>query len=275
MRDAAVTATPTHGRVLIVAGSDSGGGAGIQADLKTFEALGVFGTSAITAITAQNTRGVTDVVVLEPEAVVHQIEAVAADFAIGAVKTGMLATAPIVEAAGETIQRLGLGPLVVDPVMVATSGDPLLAPDAVEAYRRVLFPLADVITPNTLEAQALTGLPVRTLDDARRAADALRQLGVRAALVKGGHLDGETEAVDVLADQEGETLFRSERIETTSTHGTGCTMASAIAAHLANGHALREAIAGAKTYLTEALRHAPGLGSGHGPVRHLWSLTKP
>lgn len=259
---------------LTIAGSDSGGGAGIQADLKTFEALGVFGTSAITAVTAQNTRGVTDVVVLEAEAVVNQIEAVASDFALGAVKTGMLATAPIVRAVAEAIARLALVPVVVDPVMVATSGDPLLAPDAVYAYRRDLFPLAALLTPNTHEAAALVGYPVRTLDDARRAAADLRQSGASAVLVKGGHLDGETEAVDVLVDAGGERVYRSERIETTSTHGTGCTLASAVAAHLARGEALREAIASAKAYLTEALRHAPGLGSGHGPVRHLWRLAE-
>ena len=258
---------------LTIAGSDSGGGAGIQADLKTFEALGVFGTSAITAVTAQNTRGVTEVVVLEPEIVVAQIQAVASDFDLGAVKTGMLATAPIVRAVAETLARLALSPVVVDPVMVATSGDALLAPDAVEAYRRELFPLATLVTPNTHEAEALVGFPVRTLDDARRAADALRQPG-RAALVKGGHLEGETDAVDVLADDEGEHMYRTERIDTTSTHGTGCTLASAIAAHLARGESLRDAIANARNYLTDALRHAPGLGGGHGPVGHFWALTE-
>ncbi|MEM6326864.1 MAG: bifunctional hydroxymethylpyrimidine kinase/phosphomethylpyrimidine kinase [Bacteroidota bacterium] len=260
---------------LTIAGSDSGGGAGIQADLKTFEALGVFGTSALTAITAQNTRGVTEVAVLEPEIVVAQIEAVADDFEVGAVKTGMLATEAIVAAVAEAIERLRLGPVVVDPVMVATSGDPLLAPEAVDAYRRALFPLADVITPNTHEAAALLGYEVRTLDDARRAAADIRAMGVRAALVKGGHLDGETEAVDVLADADGETLVRSERIDTTSTHGSGCTLASAIAAYMARGESLRDAVSGAKSYLTEAMRHAPGLGGGHGPVRHLWALTAP
>ena len=258
---------------LTIAGSDSGGGAGIQADLKTFEALGVFGMSAITAITAQNTQGVTDVVVLEPASVVAQIEAVAADLPIGAVKTGMLATAPIVEAVVEAVQRLGLGPLVVDPVMVATSGDALLAPEAVDAYRQRLFPLADLLTPNAQEAEALAGFAVRTLADARRAADALRASGAAAVLVKGGHLEGEADAVDVLADASGERLYRSERIQTTSTHGTGCTLASAIAAYLARGEGLREAVEHAKAYLTEALRHAPGLGGGHGPVRHLWRLA--
>ena len=258
---------------LTIAGSDSGGGAGIQADLKTFEALGVFGTSAITAITAQNTRGVTDVAVLEPEIVVAQIQAVAEDFALGAVKTGMLATAPIVRAVAEALSGLAEVSLVVDPVMVATSGDTLLAPDAVEAYRRDLFGLAALVTPNTQEAEALVGFPVCTLDDARRAADALRQPGL-AVLVKGGHLDGEADAVDVLADDQGERLYRTERIVTASTHGTGCTLASGIAAHLARGESLRDAIAMAKDYLTEAIRHAPGLGGGHGPVRHLWALTE-
>ncbi|MEL6615397.1 MAG: bifunctional hydroxymethylpyrimidine kinase/phosphomethylpyrimidine kinase [Bacteroidota bacterium] len=259
---------------LTIAGSDSGGGAGIQADLKTFEALGVFGTSALTAITAQNTQGVSRVDVLPPEAVTAQIEAVAVDFEIGAVKTGMLATAEIVHAVADAVERLSLAPLVVDPVMVATSGDPLLAPEAVQAYRKRLLPLATVITPNTHEAEALLGSPVRTLDDARRAAESLRASGAAAVLVKGGHLDGETDAVDVLADADGDLLVRAERIETTSTHGTGCTLASAIAAHLARGHDLRKAVQSAKAYLSEALRHAPGLGHGHGPVRHLWRLAE-
>ncbi|MEM1056325.1 MAG: bifunctional hydroxymethylpyrimidine kinase/phosphomethylpyrimidine kinase [Bacteroidota bacterium] len=260
---------------LTIAGSDSGGGAGIQADLKTFEALGVFGMSAITAVTAQNTQGVTGFVALEPSFVTQQIETVAADLPVNAVKTGMLATAEIVHAVADAVERLALAPLVVDPVMVATSGDPLLAPDAVQAYRERLLPLAEVLTPNTHEAEALLGWPVRTLDDARRAArEILTDLGGAAVLVKGGHLDGETEAVDVLADPDGERIYRTERIETTSTHGTGCTLASAIAAHLARGETLREAVAGAKAYLTEALRHAPGLGGGHGPVRHLWMLTE-
>lgn len=259
---------------LTIAGSDSGGGAGIQADLKTFEALGVFGTSALTAITAQNTRGVTRVDVLSPEAVIAQIEAVASDFTLGAIKTGMLATAEIVHAVADAVERLDLRPLVVDPVMVATSGDPLLAPEAVDAYRDRLLPLATVITPNTHEAEALLGTSVRTLDDARRAASTLRASGVSAVLVKGGHLEGEADAIDVLADTDGEHLIRSERIDTTSTHGTGCTLASAIAAHLARGQSLREAVEGAKAYLTEALRHAPGLGHGHGPVRHLWRLAE-
>jgi hydroxymethylpyrimidine/phosphomethylpyrimidine kinase len=259
---------------LTIAGSDSGGGAGIQADLKTFEALGVFGTSALTAVTAQNTRGVTRVDVLAPEAVTAQVEAVASDFDLGAVKTGMLATAEIVHAVADAVERLGLAPLVVDPVMVATSGDPLLAPEAVQAYRERLLPLAEVLTPNTHEAEALLGWPVRTLDDARRAARELLEIGGAAVLVKGGHLDGETDAVDVLADPGGERLYRSERIDTTSTHGTGCTLASAIAAHLARGEALRDAVDGAKAYLTEAIRRAPGLGHGSGPVRHLWRLAE-
>ena len=260
---------------LTIAGSDSGGGAGVQADLKTFEALGVFGTSALTAITAQNTRGVSRVDVLPPASVTAQIEAVAGDFTIGAVKTGMLATAEIVHAVADAIERLALAPVVVDPVMIATSGDPLLAPEAVEAYRARLLPLAAVSTPNTHEAEALLGWPVRTLDDARRAAGAfLENLGGGAVLVKGGHLDGEADAVDVYADGVGEVLVRAPRIETTSTHGTGCTLASAIAAHLARGLPVREAVREAKTYLTEALRHAPGLGGGHGPVRHLWRLAE-
>ena len=258
--------------LLTIAGSDSGGGAGLQADLKTAEALGVFGTSAVTAVTAQNTRGVTAVEVLPAAAVRAQIDAVAGDFAVGATKLGMLATAEIARAVADAVRAHRLRPLVVDPVMVATSGDLLLERDAVDAYRERLLPLATVLTPNTHEAQALTGVVVETLADARAAAAELRAMGAAAVLVKGGHLDGEADAVDLLLDADGERLYRARRLDTTSTHGTGCTLASAIAAHLALGLGLRDAVGRAKAYLTEALRRAPGLGGGHGPVRHLWTL---
>jgi hydroxymethylpyrimidine/phosphomethylpyrimidine kinase len=258
---------------LTIAGSDSGGGAGIQADLKTFEAHGVFGASVLTALTAQNTRAVEAVHPVPAAFVAAQLDAVATDLRVDVVKTGMLGGPDVVEAVCAGIERHGLGPLVVDPVMISKSGFPLLPPEAVEAVRRRLLPLADLATPNAHEAAALAGFDVRTLDDARRAAAAIRALGPRAVLVKGGHLDGEPDAVDVLLDADGEALFRAERIATPHTHGTGCTYASAIAANLARGLPLRVAVARAKVYLTEAIRHALPLGGGHGPTRHFWFLT--
>ena len=257
---------------LTIAGSDSGGGAGIQADLKAFEAHGVFGMSVVTALTAQNTREVAAVHAVPPAFVAAQIDAVAGDLPVGVVKTGMLGTAEIVAAVAEGVERHGLGPVVVDPVMVSKGGHALLAPDAVAAVAQRMLPLADLVTPNAHEAARLTGLDVRTLDDARRAADALLAMGPRAVLVKGGHLDGEAEAVDLLATPGGETVLREERIDTPHTHGTGCTYASAIAANLARGHSLDEAVGRARRYLQEAIRHALPLGGGHGPTRHFWFL---
>ena len=259
---------------LTIAGSDSGGGAGIQADLKAFEAHGVFGMSVVAALTAQNTRGVTAVHEVPPAFVAAQIDAVASDLPVGAVKTGMLASVAVVEAVADGIERWALGPVVVDPVMVAKGGQSLLQPEAVGALVRRLLPLATLATPNAHEAAALVGFPVRSLADARRAAHAVLALGPRAVLVKGGHLDDEADAVDVLVTADGaETLFREARIETAHTHGTGCTYASAIAANLARGFAIEEAVARARAYLQEAIRHAPGLGGGHGPTRHFWFLT--
>ncbi|HEX9952080.1 MAG TPA: bifunctional hydroxymethylpyrimidine kinase/phosphomethylpyrimidine kinase [Rubricoccaceae bacterium] len=259
---------------LTIAGSDSGGGAGIQADLKAFEAHGVFGMSVVTALTAQNTRGVAAVHEVPAAFVTAQLDAVASDLPVGAVKTGMLATAEVVAAVADGIARWRLAPVVVDPVMVATSGDLLLRPDAVAAVRERLLPLADVATPNAHEAAVLAGFPVQTLADARRAAAAILALGPRAVLVKGGHLTGEPDAVDVLLTADGtETLFRHPRLDTPHTHGTGCTLASAIAANLARGLPLAEAVRRARAYLQEAIRHAPGLGGGHGPTRHFWFLS--
>ena len=258
---------------LTIAGSDSGGGAGIQADLKTFEAHGVFGTSVLTALTAQNTRAVEGVHAVPPGFIAAQLDAVASDFRIDVVKTGMLGPPEVVEVVAAGIEGWRLGPVVVDPVMVAKSGDALLPAEAVEAVRRRLLPLADLATPNAHEAAVLAGFPVATLDDARRAAAVIRALGPAAVLVKGGHLDGEPDAVDVLLDADGETLFRAERIATPHTHGTGCTYASAIAANLARGYPLRPAVRRAKAYLTEAIRHGLALGGGHGPTRHFWFLT--
>ena len=257
---------------LTIAGSDSGGGAGIQADLKAFEAHGVFGMSVLTALTAQNSTDVTAVHTVPVEFVAEQLDAVAGDFPIGAVKTGMLATPEIVRAVADGLRRWELSPVVVDPVMISKSGDALLEPDAVATVVRDLIPLADLVTPNAHEAARITGVEVRSLDDARRAADRILELGPGAVLVKGGHLDDEAEAVDLLATGDGETLFREERIDTPNTHGTGCTYASAIAANLARGHDLETAVGRARAYLQRAIRHALDLGAGHGPTAHFWFL---
>lgn len=257
---------------LTIAGSDSGGGAGLQADIKSFQANGVFGMSVVTAVTAQNTRGVSAAFDLPTEIILAQIDAVAEDFEIHAVKTGMLSSEEIINAVADGIERHALHSIVVDPVMVATSGDLLLQADAVDALKSRMLPLADLLTPNTYEAEVLAGFPVVTLDDARQAARVIRALGPKAVLLKGGHLKGEDDAVDVLVDSNGEALFHAERIYTPNTHGTGCTYASAIAANLAKGYDLREAIQRAKTYLTEAIRHSLSIGRGRGPTNHFWFL---
>jgi len=257
--------------VLTVAGSDSGGGAGIQADLRTFAAHGVHGTSAITAVTAQNSVAVLDWVALDPRMVVAQMEAVASDMPVAAAKTGMLATATIVSAVAAALERLRLPLVVVDPVMVAKSGDRLLDRDAEAAYRERLLPLATVVTPNLPEAESLLGRPVRTLAQMREAARALHAMGPRAVVVKGGHLEGD--AVDVFWDGERMEDLSAPRIATKNTHGTGCTYSAAIAARLALGDSLLDAVRGAKAYLTEAIRRSYSVGRGHGPVDHLHPLT--
>ncbi len=251
---------------LTISGSDSGGGAGIQADLRTFAAHGVHGTCAITAVTAQNSVEVTDVVALEPRMVVAQIEAVTKDMTVAAAKTGMLATRAIVDAVARVASVWSVPFLVVDPVMVAKGGDRLLDRDAEQAYVERLFPLATVITPNLPETEALLGHPVKTLDDMKAAARELHARGVAAAVVKGGHLAGD--AVDVFFDGTRMEELRVPRIETANTHGTGCTFAAAIAARLALGQPLIEAVRGAKEYLTEAIRRSYSVGRGHGPVGH-------
>jgi hydroxymethylpyrimidine/phosphomethylpyrimidine kinase len=251
---------------LTIAGSDSGGGAGIQADLKTFAALGVYGTSAITAITAQNTVGVRAVQALPPDLVAAQIDAVLADIGADAVKTGMLGTGPIIEVVAARLRAWGARPLVVDPVMVAKGGDALLESDAVAILRSALLPLALVVTPNYPEAAVLTGRSVSGPDEAREAARALVGLGARYAVVKGGHWEGP--AVDVLFDGAEFAEYSAARIGTRHSHGTGCTFAAAIAAEIAKGATVPSAVGRAKAYLTEALRQAPGLGEGHGPVHH-------
>jgi len=251
---------------LTIAGSDSSGGAGIQADLKTFAAHGVFGLSALTAITAQNTLGVMRASAVDPDLVAAQIDAVAADLPIHATKIGMLANAGVIEAVAAAIERHRLPNVVLDPVMIAKSGAALLDPAAVDALRARLLPLADVVTPNAPEAAALTGQPVTSLADLRRAAATLVERGARAALVKGGHLSGP--AVDVLWDGRTFTELSAGRIESRHTHGTGCTLSSAIAARLALGDDLAAAVRAAKSYVTRAIAEAPGLGHGHGPLQH-------
>ena len=255
--------------VLTIAGSDSSAGAGIQADLKTFAALGVYGTSAITAVTAQNTLGVAAVHELPPDIVAAQIEAVVTDIRPDAVKTGMLASAEIIAAVAGKLRQHSLPNLVVDPVMLAKSGDPLLRADAVQALRDLLLPLAAVVTPNLPEAEALTGYKLASDDDIRRAARDIAAMGPRAVVIKGGHRGGD-QAIDLLYDGRDFREYAAPRIATTSDHGTGCTFASAIAAFLALGRSLTEAVAEAKAYLTEAMRHARPIGAGHGPVNHFY-----
>jgi hydroxymethylpyrimidine/phosphomethylpyrimidine kinase len=255
---------------LTIAGSDSGGGAGIQADLRTFAALGVHGTSAITAVTAQNSVAVTAWVALEPRMVAAQIEAVATDMPVAATKTGMLATAAIVSAVADAAARLRLGPLVVDPVMVAKSGDRLLDGAAERAYVERLLPLAALVTPNLYEAEVLLGRPVRDLSAMRGAARDIAALGARAVLVKGGGLAGD--AVDVLYDGARIVELPGPRVETANTHGTGCTLSAAICARLALGDAMLDAVRAAKEYLTEGLRRSFATGHGRGIVDHLHPL---
>ncbi|MGE0160980.1 MAG: bifunctional hydroxymethylpyrimidine kinase/phosphomethylpyrimidine kinase [Gemmatimonadales bacterium] len=252
---------------LTIAGSDSGGGAGIQADLKTFHAFRVWGTSVVTAITAQNTRGVSAVHVVPLEDVRAQLEAIVTDLRPAAFKTGMLATAELVSAVAADIGRQGLTNYVLDPVMVATSGDRLLAEDAIVSLTRELLPLAHVVTPNLREAEILAGVSVASVDDMRVAAARIRQLGARAVLVKGGHLAGD-DMVDLLVDAEGEHTWSRTRIDTPHTHGTGCTLSAAITACLARGDTLRDAVDHAVRYVAKAITMAPGLGSGHGPISH-------
>lgn len=253
---------------LTIAGSDSGGGAGIQADLKSFHRFGVFGTSVITAVTAQNTHGVRAWAAIAEQLVAQQLDAVADDLRPGAVKSGMLGDAAVVRAVADGLRRHQLAPYVLDPVMVATSGDPLLTADAVEAIRRELLPLADLVTPNLDEAAMLLGEPVADEEAMGRAARRLvDELGAKAALVKGGHLSGST-TVDILYAGGALHSFRHPRIDTEDTHGTGCTLSAAITAGLASGVELLPAVERALDYVHEAIRTAPGLGGGHGPLNH-------
>lgn len=257
-------------RALTIAGSDSGGGAGIQADLKTFSALGVFGMTAITAVTVQNTLGVTGYEELSPRTVGDQIRAVATDIGVDAAKTGMLASPAIVEAVADAIAGTAIPNLVVDPVFVSKHGHALLAEDAVDALRRRILPLATLVTPNLSEASGLAGFDVGSRDLMEDAAEAILAMGPRAVLVKGGHLGG-SDADDLFFDGARMEWLRTERIHTRHTHGTGCVLSSAIAAHLALGADLMEAVRRGKTFVTEAIRHALALGQGIGPVDPLWS----
>ncbi|MFI4964194.1 MAG: bifunctional hydroxymethylpyrimidine kinase/phosphomethylpyrimidine kinase [Caulobacterales bacterium] len=258
------------GRVLIIAGSDSGGGAGIQADIKTVTALGGYAATAVTAITVQNTLGVSAAYPVSPAVIEAQARAVLDDLGADVIKTGMLGDAEVVETVARLLDAAGL-PAVIDPVMVAKGGARLLAADAVGPVRALLVPRAALLTPNAPEAEALTGLAVETTDDLRRAAEALLAQGAGAVLMKGGHLPGER-VVDVLMTPYGETTFESERIVSRHTHGTGCTLASACATGLAQQLSLEAATARAWAYVQEALLRAPGFGKGHGPLDHGWPL---
>jgi hydroxymethylpyrimidine/phosphomethylpyrimidine kinase len=251
---------------LTIAGSDSSGGAGIQADLKTFAACGVYGLSAITAVTAQNTQGVRDMAPVAAEMVAAQIDAVAADFDVDATKIGMLATASIVNAVADAIARHSLKHVVLDPVLVSTSGRALVDAAGLDALRARLLPLATVVTPNLAEAAALSGLRVATLDDARRAAERIAALGPKSVVITGGHLDGPP--VDVLWTNGALTDVPGDRVTSSSTHGTGCTFSAAIAARLALGDTIVGAVREAKRYVTRAIENAPGLGRGRGPLGH-------
>lgn len=258
------------GRVLIIAGSDSGGGAGIQADIKAVTARGAYAATALTAITVQNTRGVTGVHAIPTDIVRAQIDAVLEDIGADAVKTGMLGDIGLVEMVADALSEVA-APIVVDPVMIAKGGHPLLPESAIDAVRTLMTPRAALITPNAPEAAALAQCEVTTLDDMRRAGEALLKRGAQAALIKGAHLPGPV-IQDLLLSADGARVFESPRIETRHTHGTGCTLASAIAAELAQGAALEDAVEAARDYLHEAIRRAPGFGAGHGPVDHAWPL---
>lgn len=258
---------PTPPIALTIAGSDSGGGAGIQADLKTFHHFRVFGTSAITAVTAQNTRGVLGWVAVPIAMIEAQIDAVATDLRPAATKTGMLADASIVEAVAAALRRHALAPLVVDPVMVSASGDALLERDAVTALRERLIPLATLVTPNLDEAEILVGETVRDLEAMERAGRVLVARGATAALIKGGHLIGDA-AIDVLVHGDRVRVFTHPRLDTRHTHGTGCTLSSAITALLALGNELDSAVEQSIDWVHRAIASAPALGGGHGPLDH-------
>ena len=264
-------------KAMTIAGSDSGGGAGIQADLKTFAALGVFGTSAITALTAQNTTGVEGVYAIPPEFIARQIDAIVKDIGADAAKTGMLSSGAIIEVVAAKIREHGLRPVVVDPVMVAKSGDALLEPEARGVLIAVLLPMATVVTPNLPEAEVLCGFPVTDLEGMRRAARTIHGLGPRFVVVKGGHREDPGSSTDLFYDGKNFEELSEKRIDTRNTHGTGCTFASAIAARLARGDEVLDAVRAAKKYVSAILAASAGLeiGHGHGPMNHMALLKEP
>ncbi len=259
-------------QVLTIAGSDSGGGAGVQADIKAMSANGTYAMSVLTAITAQNTTGITAIHDLPTAIVKAQLDAVFDDFDVAAVKTGMLSSASLVSLVSCTLRHHRMPHLVVDPVMVSKSGQDLLQPDAIDAVKHELIPLASVLTPNLPEAERLTGLTIRSLADARQAAKALYQLGCQHVLIKGGHaLD--RSATDLLYDGRFFRLYQGEWIDTPHTHGTGCTLTAALAAHLAVGKSIPDAVDAAKQYVTSAIRHSLAIGRGQGPTNHFYFLS--
>jgi hydroxymethylpyrimidine/phosphomethylpyrimidine kinase len=265
-------ASVTHrGRVLVIAGSDSGGGAGLQADIKTVTALGGYAATAVTAVTVQNTLGVTGVFPVPVDVIEAQGRTVLDDIGADALKTGMLGNVATVEVVARLLDYAAGIPAVIDPVMIAKGGSPLLAPEAIGAVKALLVPRAALLTPNAPEAAALTGLPAETTDDLRRAGRALLAMGANAVLMKGGHVAG-ARVVDLLLTPDGEAAFEGERIDTRNTHGTGCTLASAVATGLAQGLPLHDAVARACAYVREAMLRAPGFGAGHGPLDHAWPL---
>ncbi len=257
-------------RILTIAGSDSGGGAGIQADLKTITVLGSFGMSVITALTAQNTLGVAGVYDVPAEFVALQFDAVVSDIGVDAAKTGMLASADIIRLVASKIKQHAINKLVVDPVMIAKGGAPLIQSEAVNVMRELLIPLAFVVTPNIPEAEVIAGMKIDGIEDMKKAARDIHHLGARNVVVKGGHLQGD--AVDVLYDGREFREFRSERIKTGNTHGTGCTFSAALATFLGRGMQVSESVKEAKLYITKAIEHALEIGGGHGPTNHLAPL---
>jgi hydroxymethylpyrimidine/phosphomethylpyrimidine kinase len=262
---------PPIAQVLTIAGSDSGGGAGIQADIKAIQANGAFALSVLTSITAQNTKTVVAAFDLPLRVIEAQIRAVFDDFSISAVKTGMLSSKGIVQRVAQLLKELRVQNLVVDPVMVSKNGYPLLKPEAIAMMKTELFPLAALVTPNVHEAEILTGMKIRTVAEAEEAARKIHPLGCRAVLIKGGHLL-EERGCDLLFDGSGTILFRADFIESQNTHGTGCTYSAAIAAQMASGKRLKQAVQEAKAYVTEAIRHGLSIGHGHGPTDHFYFL---
>lgn len=259
-------------RALTIAGSDSGGGAGIQADLKTFTMLRVFGMSAITSVTAQNTNSVLRIYNLSPEFIELQIEAVVKDIGVDAVKIGMLSTKETISSVAVKVKEYGLTNIVLDPVMVAKGGESLLNPDAEEVLVQELLPHATVLTPNIPEAEVISGLRITSVEDMKSAATKIRALGPKYVLVKGGHLDNSIDAVDILYDGADFFDFKSPRVDTRNTHGTGCTYSAAICAGLAKGFSVFDSIKEAKHYVSFAIQNSFDIGSGHGPLNHFWKI---